>query len=72
MTYEDALKLAENEFFRFQGLFYTKASENPDLTFEEINDLVEYEHPTFDNDDDQGLYDDAAMVVALGHVLSNI
>lgn len=69
---DDAMYRAEKEFVKFQGLFYTAIDENPELSYEEVNDLVEYEHPTFPNEDDQALYDNAAYVVALSQVLSTL
>lgn len=69
-TAEDAMDRAEQEFLTFQGLFYTAMAENPKLSYEEVNDKVVYEHPTFLDDQDQALYDNAAYVVALSQVLS--
>lgn len=64
---EEALTCAENEFLKFQDLFYTVMADNPELTFGEIDALVEYTHPTFLDEDDQAMYDNAAYLIVLSH-----
>jgi hypothetical protein len=66
MDFAEAVKLAENEFARFVGLFTLKEAENPELTYEEIDALVDYEHPEFANEEDQDMYDAGMMMVAFG------
>ena len=67
---DEAKERAEHEFLKFQALFYTVMAENPDLSYDQVNDKVVYEHPTFENEDDQAMYDNAAYLVALSQVLS--
>lgn len=69
---DEAMARAEQEFLKFQGLFYTVMGENPEMSYEQVNDAVVYEHPTFVNEDDQAMYDNAAYVVALSQVLSTL
>lgn len=69
-TADEAMDRAEAEFVHFQQLFLSVMDENPDLSYEAVNELVEYEHPTFINENDQALYDNAAYVVALSQVLA--
>jgi hypothetical protein len=70
MDFAEAVKLAENEFARFVGLFTLKEAENPGLTYAEIDALVDYEHPEFDNEEDQNMYDAGMMMVTFSTAVS--
>lgn len=70
MTYEEALKIAEQEFLKFQAMFYVELANTPDKEYQEIIDLLDYSHPTFESKEDQDLYDSAACVVALRQIVS--
>lgn len=70
MTMDDAMSRARLEFAKFQLLFEETAAENPTLSYDQVNDLVEYEHPLFDDEGDQDKYDTAAMLVAFETVMS--
>jgi hypothetical protein len=72
LTADTAFELAQAEFDKFSKMFHEKLDENPDLSYEEVNALVDYEHPSFDNDEDDQLYTDAAALVAYTQILSTL
>jgi hypothetical protein len=65
VTFEEAIALAESEFQRYQELFLIKEAANPGLTMEEVDALVEYEHPVFENSEEDDQYNAAMLCVGL-------
>jgi len=70
MTTDEAMNRARVEFAKYQLLFLEQERLNPDLSFDEVQVLVDYDHPIFEDEEDQASYDTAAMIVAFEVIMS--